>query len=275
MSRGFTLLDGPMGSALEARGIALPAPLWTAAAVIEHGDAVVDVHRSYAALGVDVHTAASFRTTARSLADSPWAPRWREVLGRALTLCRAGAGAGARVAGSMAPLEDCYRPDLVPSDAHLASEHGELARALAEAGADLLLVETMNTTRELRAATRAAAATGLPVWAAVTLGPDGDFFSRDALERAAATAADAGAEAFLLNCTPPELVSPRLEHLAGRRARPPRLGAYANALFPGHDAVTPEQYAVHARRWRTAGADILGTCCGTTCAHLAALAALD
>ena len=52
------------------------------------------------------------------------------------------------VAGSMSPLEDCYSPELVPSDGELWIEHAEMARDLAGAGCDLLLVETMNTIRE-------------------------------------------------------------------------------------------------------------------------------
>jgi S-methylmethionine-dependent homocysteine/selenocysteine methylase len=75
------------------------------------------------------------------------------------------------VAGSLSPLEDCYRPDLVPDDAALAREHGAQARFLAEAGVDLILAETHNTIREAVAAVRAAKATGVPVF--VSLVTDG------------------------------------------------------------------------------------------------------
>ena len=56
----------------------------------------------------------------------------------------------------MAPLEDCYRPDLVPPDAELEDEHGEQARRLAAAGVDFLLLETLGTVREVRLAAAAA-----------------------------------------------------------------------------------------------------------------------
>ena len=56
------------------------------------------------------------------------------------------------VAGSLSPLEDCYRPDLVPDDAALAREHASAREDLAYAGVDLILVETHNTVRELAAA---------------------------------------------------------------------------------------------------------------------------
>ena len=175
-----------MGSELEARGIELPAPAWTARAVAEFPEVVAEIHRAYAEAGADVHTTATFRTRRRSLEDTPWAGRHDELARRATDLCRAAVEAvgHGRVAGGLAPLEDCFRPDLTPDDAALAAEHAELAEALADAGCDLLLVETMPTERELVAATRAAVATGLPVWAGVTYGPELDFFDSDSLLRA-------------------------------------------------------------------------------------------
>jgi S-methylmethionine-dependent homocysteine/selenocysteine methylase len=265
-----TLLDGPVGTELERRGLSLPAPVWSARAVIERPDLLTAIHRDYAAAGAQVHTAATFRTTARALRDTPWAGRWEELAARAVALCRAAAGPGARVAGSLAPLEDCFSPQLTPDDAALAREHAALAGALARAGADLLLVETMPTLRELRAATRAAAATGLPTWAAVTLGPAGDFFDAAGLRAARSAAADAGAQAFLLNCSRVEDVTEALAELA--RSPAPAglaLGAYANALFG--EGRTPEAYALAAGLWRDSGASILGSCCGTGPAHVAAL----
>lgn len=266
------LLDGPMGTALEQLGAATPLPLWTAAPLADAPELVSAVHASYAAAGAQVHTTATFRTTARALAGSAWAGRWDELARRAVALCRSGAGAGAVVAGGLAPLEDCWHPERTPDEPALASEHGALARCLAEAGVDLLLVETMPTTRELLAATRAAVATGLPVWSALTLGPQGDFFDRATVLDAAEAVRDAGAQAFLLNCTPAERITPLLEALAGSERRPPLLGAYGNAIFEGGERWTPEAYLAEARRWVDAGAGLVGGCCGTTAAHLRALA---
>lgn len=269
----ITLLDGPVGTELEARGLRLPAPVWSARAVIERPDLLSAIHRDYAAAGAQVHTAATFRTTARALRGTEWAQRWEELVARAVTLCRAAVGPG-RVAGSIAPLEDCFSPQLTPEDDVLLREHAALAGALQRAGCDLLLVETMPTARELRAATRAAVATGLPVWSAVTLGPGGAFFSGPDLLAARQTAADEGAEAFLVNCTPPELITAALEGplRAGPAPAGLRLGAYGNALFPGQPRLAPNRYAAEASRWRAAGADILGCCCGTGPEHVAAVA---
>ncbi|MCB9897530.1 MAG: homocysteine S-methyltransferase family protein [Planctomycetes bacterium] len=293
MSRHDVLvLDGPLGTALEDLGLALPAPLWTALAVRDRPERVAEVHAAYARAGADVHTTGTFRTTARALASAArqaGVPEdgnaWRALVSRAVTLCRDAARAGSsdasgiaapgerhpRVAGSMAPLEDCYRPDLTPDDETLVREHGALARALVEDGVDLLLVETMPTRRELAAATRAAASTGVPVWAAVTLGPRSDFFDDETLVAAAEDAAEAGAEAFLVNCSAPLATTRALELVAARANRPPRLGAYANAIYEGDSDWPPLRYAAQAERWIELGATLIGGCCGTDARHLRAL----
>jgi S-methylmethionine-dependent homocysteine/selenocysteine methylase len=269
----LVLLDGPLGTELERRGLPLPAPMWSARALVEAPLLIGQVHADYAEAGAQVHTANTFRTTPRALAATEWASRWRALLRLAVRLCRESVPEGARVAGSLAPLEDCFSPQLTPPDDALTREHGELARALAEAGCDLLLVETMPTLKELRAATEAAAATGLPTWAGVTLGPRGDFFDADGVRAAARIAADAGAAAFLVNGTAPTLPSTLLESLAESAARPATLalGAYANTIFEGGVEWPPERYVEEARRWRQSGASILGGCCGTTPRHIAAL----
>ena len=271
-AHGVTLLDGALGTELERRGLPLPAPLWSARAVAEAPALLEQIHREYAEAGAQVHTAATFRTTGRGLAGTPWAGRWRELATQAVALARRAAGPGARVAGSIAPLEDCFSPELTPDADSLQREHAALARCLQDAGCDVLLVETMPTTRELVAATRAAAGTGLPVWSAVTLGPRGDFFDERALRQARAAAADEGAQAFLINCTPPDRITALLRALGPHDAL--ATGAYGNDLFDGQRGWPPARYAEEALAWRQAGATLIGGCCGTGPEHVRLLARL-
>ena len=329
-SERLLVLDGPVGTELERRGLELPEPLWSARAVIERPELLLAIHAEYAAAGADVHTAATFRTTASALAGTPHAGRWRELTAHAVALCRqavgagssagfgtgfgtgsgtgsgagfgagssagfgadgvagggAGGGAGGRgcagtapgalVAGSIAPLRDCFAPELTPDDATLAREHAAFARCLVEAGCDLLLVETMPTARELLAATRAAVATGRPVWAAVTCGPRGDFFSDETLAELRGAVADAGAAAFLINCSSVERTGSALASRAWQRPPPAglRLGAYANTLFGDDHAASPEVFARTLLRWRDQGLSLLGGCCGTGPRHVRALVTL-
>ncbi len=91
-----------------------------------------------------------------------------------------------RLAGSMAPVEDCYTPELVPEAEALYAEHAELARNLNDAGVDLFLVETMNTSREAFAAAARAARFGKPLWVSFTLAPDNHLLSGETLGRCVA-----------------------------------------------------------------------------------------
>ena len=252
------ILDGAMGTLLEARGHRLPTPAWSAWAVEHAPGDVATAHREYVDAGADVVTACTFRTTPRALG-----PAWRPTLDRAVDLARQ---AGARhVAGSLAPLEDCWHPERSPADPR--PEHRELCRALAAAGVDLILCETFAHGGEALVAVEEAVATGLPVWLSLTAGFDGTLCTPDAMRRTAQEAVARGAWAVLVNCVPADATLPYVRALADAGVR---FGAYANA---GHgDAVDPPfVYAAHAATRRAAGASMVGGCCGPTPRHIEAL----
>lgn len=274
MSRPMTILDGPLGTELDRRGVPTPLPLWSAGANESAPEVVGAIHCDYATAGATVHTANSFRTRRRTVGD-----QWEQLARRAVAIARASVPGGHRIAGSMAPLMDCYRPDLSPEDP--GPEHAELARVLADAGVDLLLCETHPHVGEALAALDAAVATGLPVWVSFTAGPDADLLTPSQIREGAREAARRGASAVLVNCVPVDATLPFLEALADAEVP---FGAYANAGHP--DArygwqstdeaaeLAAERYARAARAWISAGATILGACCGTGPAHIEALARL-
>ncbi len=260
----LTLLDGPIGTELLARGVPTPIPLWSAWALEHRPETVREIHRDYVAAGAHVHTANTFRTKSRTTPD------WETLARRAVALARE--GGAARVAGSIAPLEDCYRPDLSPPEPE--AEHAELAWVLADAGCDLLLCETFPHLGEGLAALRAAVATGLPTWIAFTAGPDADLLTPAELAEGARRARDLGAAAVLVNCVPASRTLPYVQALAAVGLP---FGAYANAGQPDEkmgwlaEPDAPERYLAHARTWIDAGATMVGSCCGTGPAHVRAL----
>ncbi len=266
----LTLLDGPMGTELARRGVSTRLPRWSAPALWEAPEVVAAIHRDYAAAGATVHTANTFRTTRRVLGEG-WA-RWAR---EAVSIARGAVPTGHRVAGSLAPLEDCYRPELSPGAA-AEPEHRALAEVLADAGCDLLLCETFPHVEEALAAVRAAVATGRETWLALTAGYRADLLSPEAMREGARRAADLGVAAVLVDCTPSAVTGRFVEAIAGAGIP---FGAYANGgLANDEDGFTaapdtPETYAAFARGWLDAGATIVGGCCGTTPAHLRAVAA--
>ena len=166
----FTLLDGPLGTELNARGIETCLPAWSAGALIDAPDVVERIHRDYAAAGARIHTAKYiFGTKRRTLGD-----RWEKLARRAVTIAQR-ALPGMRVAGSIAPLEDCYRPDLSPANSR--SEHRELAHVLHSAGCDILLCETFPHIGEARIAVEEAVRTGTETWVGFTAGPRADLLT--------------------------------------------------------------------------------------------------
>ncbi|HXK25970.1 MAG TPA: homocysteine S-methyltransferase family protein [Myxococcota bacterium] len=277
--RSTLVLDGATGTELERRGVPSSLPLWSAPALLEHPEVVARIHSEYAAAGVEVLTANTFRTQHRTLARGGLGERAEELTRIAVELARRGARSGRQrvfVVGSAPPLEDCYRPDLVPEPQALAREHGEHARNLAAADVDAILVETMNSVREAVAATRAARAEQLPVLASFVCWDGARLLSGEPLESAALAVRDVGADAVLVNCLPPSNVHACLPALA--RSRLP-FGAYANLGEPNDETgftrsedCTPDAFARHAESWALAGAQLVGGCCGTTPDHLRAVA---
>jgi len=272
------LLDGPMGTELAGRGTATPLPGWSAHALETAPEAVAEVHRAYAEAGATVHTTNTFRTR-----PAVFGERWAELARTAVRLARESVPADHRVAGSIAPLADCYRPDLSPADRDpegTRAEHAALARVLAQAGCDLLLCETFSHVGEGLLAVEAAVATGVETWAAFTPGYRADLLTPAELARAGREAVARGAAAALVNCVP---VSRALDYVRALRDAVPRsvlVGAYANAGHPDEGMGwtstpgAPERYAEACATWIEAGAEIVGGCCGTGPAHVAAIARL-
>ena len=259
------VLDGAVGTVLSDLGIPTPAPLWSAAAVRDQPDVIAALHAAYAAAGATVHTAVTFRTAPASAGDASDA-----LTRRAVGLARGAVPCGHRVAGSVAPIHDCWRPDLSPPDA--GARHQRFAARLADAGCDLLLAETFTSPEEACAATVACAATGLPTWVALSPGFDGTLLRPEALAEAARRIADLGAEVVLVNCLPVADADRWVDALAATGLR---WGVYANAGEPGDPHANgtlgaADRYADRLDAWVARGASVVGGCCGTSPSHIRA-----
>jgi S-methylmethionine-dependent homocysteine/selenocysteine methylase len=288
-ARAPLILDGATGTELERSGWPCAPPLWSAQTLIQAPHEVEQIHAAYAAAGAEILTANTFRTQERNLARGGYPGLARELTTRAVACCRRAAAGHRRgtsalwIAGSMAPLEDCYRPDLVPDDATLRREHGEHARHLAAAGCDLLLLETLNTGREARIACDEALATGLPVWVSLTCRRAAALLSGESLAEVLCDLAALRPDAVGVNCLSLAAARDALPVLASSGVA---FGVYPNLAYdtPRPDApyrtgsrpfvCPPARFAEEARGWWEAGARFVGGCCGTGPDHIAALAAL-
>ena len=275
MNGELLLLDGATGTELNRRGVDTGLPMWSANALTTDAGLNVlrQVHLDYLNAGADILTANTFRTHRRALAGKGHAAR--ELTRRAVATAQeavAEFGQPAQVAGSVAPLEDCYRPDRVPPDDECRAEHSERIHHLVEAGVDLLLIETMNSIREAVIAAKLATITGRPTWVSFVCDREGRILSGESVAVAAGVLLPLGVKALGVNCGPAHTLAKPLAELRAICGPDFPLIAYGNIGYADEaqgwintDAVNPDSYLQYAQTWP---AQIVGGCCGTTPEHI-------
>ena len=274
LTGGPILLSGGFGTELQRRGVDTRLPLWAAAALLDGPSAVRQLHVEYLQAGASVLTANTFRTDPHAVTASGREVDHVTLTGIAVRLARAaveaaGPGRSVLVAGSVGPVRDCYRPRDVPSDAVLHDEHGAHVEALAEAGVDLVLVETMNTVREAVTALELAR-DRLPAMVSFACAEGGRLLSGESIAEAVEAVVPFDPLAILVNCCPPALATEGLEQLLRATDRP--TGVYANGAGCPEDRLgwrfqggtTDAGYVAAAREWLRRGARLVGGCCGTS-----------
>lgn len=276
------VLDGGMGTLLQDSGLedGAPGELWN----LEDPDAIRAAHAAYADAGAQVLTTNTFGGTRPRLEMHGLGDRLREVNRTAAQIARSVADdRGILVAGDLGPTGELLAPlgTLGPEEAQAL--FAEQLRGLVEGGIDLVLVETLSDLAEADAALAAAreVAPDLPV--VVTMSFDTNLRTMMGVRPGDAVAhlAAAGADAVGANCGrgPGEMETIAAEMVA---VRPEGLllVAQSNAGLPQvvgdhfeYDA-TAEDMAAHAGRLAAQGIDLVGGCCGSTPAHVAAMAAV-
>lgn len=274
------LLDGGMGQELVHRAGDRPTPLWSTQVMLDHPGLVAQVHADYRNAGATVHTTNTYAIL-RDRLDGTGAEDQFEALYAAALKEAEGVGV---LAGAIGPLGASYRPDLMPAHEVAVAAYTEVANILAPK-VDLIICETVASLAHARAVLEAAAATGKPVWLAMTV-DDADGTRLRSGEPLADVFAMAGAaSAILANCSVPEAIDAAMGVLA-TGDKP--FGGYANGFTkisdgflgdkPTVDALTarqdlgPDVYARHAMSWIAQGATIVGGCCEVGPAHIARLA---
>jgi len=288
MTGAVTLLDGAIGQELVNRAGDRSTPLWSTQVMIERPDLVRAVHDDYFAAGATVATANTYAVHRHRLERAGISDRQGELVGVALDAARAARrafGAG-RVAGAMGPVLATYRPDLEPTPEFAAPRFAEMA-AFMRGRVDLLLLESVSSLGEAEGALAGLAGESCPVWISFTVRDDDGtrLRSGEKLTDVAPLVARFDPASILVNCSRPEAMPDALEAL-GTLGRP--FGAYANGFTHISDAflqdapsvdvlerrtdLSPELYAEHALGWVRQGATIVGGCCETGPAHIAATA---
>lgn len=295
----MTLLDGGMGKELRRIGAPFRQPEWSALALLEAPDAVVEAHANFIEAGAQTIITNNYAVVPFHLGDEMIADRGAELTALAGQLARRAAdeaGHAVEVAGSLPPLYGSYEPDEF-DPVRAPALYGMIVEAL-DPWVDLWLTETLSTVEELHAIADAVIArgSGKPLWVAFSVPDewaDGRITLRsgetiDEIIDAIQSMGDL-VEAVLFNCSLPEQTGPALAELTtGLTAAglDVRTGGYANA-FPrnrqdGYQAnntilerredLDAEGYADIVGQWVAGGATIIGGCCDMYPEHIAALA---
>ncbi len=276
LDRGILLLDGGMGSMFIAAGLdAGKAPEWW---VVEHPDRIADAHAAYADAGADVVHAVTFGANPVKLAAVGLDDRAEEVNRRAVEIARGAVPGDVLVAGDLGPTGKFFPPMGDATGERLRDAFDRQVGWLADAGVDLISIETMYDLREAEAAVEAAHASGLPVLASMTFDRrKRGFFTLvgDRVVPSLGALRRAGADAVGFNCSVESEPMIDLVREAAAGVDAP-LVAQPNAgqPRPTPDGVVydadPGQFVADLLRMVEVGARIVGGCCGTDPAFIAA-----
>ncbi|MBQ8527680.1 MAG: homocysteine S-methyltransferase family protein [Lachnospiraceae bacterium] len=272
----YIYLDGATGSNLQEKGlVAGECPeTW----ILEHPEALIELQKAYVEAGTNILYAPTFTANRIKLAEYGLEERVDEMNRNLVSLSKEAAGSQAFVAGDLTMTGQQLAPMGTLDFEELIDVYKEQITSLVSAGVDLLIIETMMSLQEARAALIAAKETcDLPVMVTLTFESDGKtLFGTDPVT-AMVVLQSLGAAAVGVNCStgPQEMAS--VVRSMKEVAQVPVI-AKPNAGLPSLDAdgktvynMNPDRFGEEMRQLATAGASIMGGCCGTTPEHIAAL----
>jgi len=269
------VFDGATGTMLQALGLkpgGCPDEV-----VLKAPEMLAKVHVGYVEAGADVITTNTFGANRVKLREYGLEGRLREINVEAARCARAAAGPERFVAGGIGPTGAFVEPVGEMAFEEAVEVFSAQARALAEGGADLIVIETMMDLREMKAAILAARSTSLPVAATMTFDETMRTVLGTSPESFAVTVSSMGVACIGANCS---LGVEGIYEAVSRMARVTcvPLMAQPNAGIPvleGDKTVFPasaDEMAAWAERLALTGVRVLGGCCGTTPGHIKAMA---
>lgn len=276
VKNGPVLLDGATGTNLQKAG--MPVGVCPEQWILENSEVLIDLQKQYVEAGTDILFAPTFTASRIKLKEYGLEDHLEEMNRKLVALSKEAAkGTNALVAGDLTMTGEQLYPlgDLMFED--LVDVYKEQAKIIADAGADLFVVETMMSLQECRAAVLAIREVcDLPVMVSLTYNEDGRTLYGTDPVTAVVVMQSLGADAVGMNCsTGPEAMLEPIAKMAEYATIP--LLAKPNAGMPelidGQTVfnVEPEEFAEVGKKLVEEGAAIIGGCCGTTPEHIRAL----
>lgn len=293
LRQGPLLCDGAMGTMLYARASASQMHgRCFDELVLTSPELIQRIHREYILAGAQIIETNTFGANAVKLGAYGLGDEVKRINRQAAKLAREArevAGQAVFVAGAVGPSGQIQIPDLADDEPRLSILRGvfrEQIEALMEGGVELLILETFSSIIELRQAVLAAREAGdLPIVAQLTFSEDAVTLAGESPEAAARALAGLGVSVIGSNCSQgPAGIEDVVQRMATtlRQIAPDAeddllLSAQPNAGLPQRIenrffyGATPAYFAEYARRFAESGVRLIGGCCGTTPAHIAAM----
>ena len=265
------LLDGGMGTMLQARG--LPVGATPELVALEHPDWLREIHTAYLDAGSQIIYANTFGANREKLERT--GRTVEEIVSAAVTVAREAAAGRGLVALDIGPCGQLLEPTGMLGFEEAVDLFAQVVRAGVQAGADLIAIETMTDLQEARAALLAAKENSdLPVLVTMTYEASGRTFLGCSPAAAALTLEGLGADAVGVNCSlGPREMPPLVEELLKWTNLPIVLKPNAGLPHPdgsGYD-ITPLEFAQSLAALAEMGVKVFGGCCGTTPEYIALL----
>ena len=273
----ISILDGAMGSELILRGEVLPPHIWSAKVNLSKPNLILDIHKEHIKAGSNFITANTFRTTPRAyrktgLSNIKAYKMAKKSLTSAVNIAKVAANHSVKILGSIAPLEDCYSPEIYPG-AEIAKEEFTLfTNWLNDAGIDGFILETMNNIQETTICLEVIKKFKLPVWVSFNLLNSSHIKSGEKLKEAIKITSKFDVECILLNCNPIERTRESMKIISKNFSK---WGIYPNLGIgePSPDGVisdyyTDEDFINICKDAINLGASIIGGCCGSSPRHI-------
>ena len=270
-------LDGALGSILLYRANKSSSGLWSAQFLLDDPEAIKSLYEEYIGVGSDLITTNTYSTIPSYLNKEKISAKMPELVDIAGKLAKevADRHEHVRVAGSLPPLEESYRPDLVLTEGEALPIYKTLIEGLLPY-VDIFLCETISSIQETQNVLKALDLYNkdIPIWLSWTLKEDKKDLLRsgESIEEAFKFAEKYNPEAYLFNCTDPNAISSGIEVLLNLTDKP--IGGYPN-VFSVPDGwtldndvetlkndLTKESFSSFCKVWQVKGASIFGGCCG-------------
>jgi 5-methyltetrahydrofolate--homocysteine methyltransferase len=286
INEGLFLLDGAMGTELIAHGVEVGR--CNDYLNIDSPETVFDIHRAYRQAGSDAVLTNTFGANKYALARYGLAGEVEKINIAGSRIARRAASRGKYVLGDIGPSGDFLRPLGILEPKRLKKAYARQASALLEGGVDGFIIETMTALEEVTIAVEAVKSVcgDLPVFASMAFDKAGSDFKTMmgvGIESAVATTVSLGVDAAGFNCgtvSLEEYIELAGKYVTAVKALGSDVSIYAepNAGKPelvGDKVVykvSPEDFAAAVERIYLAGVNIVGGCCGTSPAHIQAVA---